>query len=76
MCIRDRIIVTQNSKSNASFFPELPRNIALQAAVHAEPIQWILDINDENNLKGIKQTLLPDGDSCTKGEIPVEWNKK
>ena len=72
----NQIIVTQNSKSNASFFPELPRNIALQAAVNAEPIQWILDINDENNLKGIKQTLLPDGDSCTKGEIPVEWNKK
>lgn len=72
----NQIIVTQNSKSNASFFPELPRNIALQAAVQAEPIQWILTINDENTLKGIKQTLLPDGDSYINGEIPVEWNKK
>lgn len=72
----NQIIVTQNSKSNASFFPELPRNIALQAAVQAEPIQWILTINDENTLKGIKQTLLPDGDSYNNGEIPVEWNKK
>ena len=74
--VPNQIIVTQNSKSNASFFPELPRNIALQAAVQAEPIQWILNINDENTLKGIKQTLLLDGDNCKKGEIPVEWNKQ
>ena len=74
--VPNQIIVTQNSKSNASFFPELPRNMALQAAVQAEPIQWILNINDENTLKGIKQTLLLDGDNCKKGEIPVEWNKQ
>ena len=72
----NQILVTQNSKSNASFFPELPRNIALQAAVHAQPIQWILNILDENTLQGVKQTLLPDGDNYINGEIPVEWNKK
>lgn len=72
----NQIVVTQNSKSNASFFPELPRNIALQVAVQAEPIQWILNINDENSLSGIKQTLIPDGDRWIKGEIPVEWSKK
>lgn len=71
----NQIIIKQNSKSNASFFPELPRNTALSAAPAAEPIQWILTVSDNNTLQGVKQTLIPEGDSFKKGEIPVEWTK-
>lgn len=72
---KNQIIFTQNSKSNASFFPELPRAVALKAAPFAEPIEWVLSISDNNTLKGTKNTLIPDGDSYKKGEIYVEWTK-
>lgn len=72
---KNQIIFTQNSKSNASFFPELPRAVALTAAPNAEPIQWILSIFDGATLRGTKITLIPDGDSFKKGEISVEWTK-
>lgn len=69
------ITITQIGKSNASFFPELQRNIALTAALSADPIKWTLILKDENTLCGIKNTLLPEGDSFKNGTINVEWKK-
>lgn len=51
------VICTQTGKSNASFFPDLPREIALVAALDAEPIKWTLNLTDENTLNGTKKTL-------------------
>lgn len=53
----DTIICTQTGKSNASFFPDLPREVALVAALDAEPIKWTLNLTDENTLNGTKETL-------------------
>ena len=69
------VTVTQNGKANASFYPELARNVALSAAISAEPIKWTLTSKDETTLSGIKSTLIPDGDSFTVGNINVEWKK-
>ena len=70
-----KIIVTQKGGSNASYYPELKRTAALSAAVSADPIKWTLNLVDNNTLKGIKDTLLPDGDSYIKGNMNVVWTR-
>lgn len=72
---QSEIVVTQNGRTNASFYPELPRNIALQAAISAEPVTWILTMINENTLKGKKNTLITDGESYKQGDYEVIWNK-
>lgn len=69
------VVVTQKGRSNASFYPELERTAALNAAVSAEPIKWTLTLIDSNTLKGTKDTLLPDGDSFKNGTVKVTWSK-
>lgn len=71
------IIIIQNGRANASFYPELPRNMALKAALDASPIRWILKLTDSNTLTGNKETLLPetDGDSYKIGLLKVKWEK-
>jgi len=70
------VIVSQTGKTNASFFPDLPRQQALEAALSAKPITWKLKMVADNKLQGIKNTLLENGDSIQAGDISVEWNKK
>lgn len=69
------ITITQVGKSNASFYPDLQRNVALSAAISADPIKWTLKLIDTETLVGVKNTLLPDGDSYINGSIDVEWKK-
>lgn len=69
------IEIKQSGKSNASFFPELPRNLALTAALSAEPIVWKLESTDSNTLVGKRYTLLPDNDSYRSGSVDVVWKK-
>lgn len=71
----NKIVITQKGKSNASFYPELPRNIALNAALSAEPIQWTLTFLDNNSLSGTKTTLLPKGDDYINGKVNIEWKR-
>lgn len=70
------ITVTQAGKSNASFFPELPRQLALQEAVDAKPIFWNLFLQNDNTLKGSKTTLLPSENGATLGTVSVQWTRK
>ncbi len=70
-----KVVITQKANSNASFYPELNRTAALTAAVTAKPIKWTLALTDNNTLKGIKDTLLPDGDSYKEGSINVTWTR-
>ncbi len=69
------VTVIQKGNSNASFYPDLKRTAALSAAVSAAPIKWTFTLTDTNTLKGIKNTLLPDGDDYKEGTIPVVWTK-
>jgi len=70
------IIITQSGKSNASFFPELSRELALKEAINAAPIQWVLQAQDDNTLSGTKTTLIQTGQSADTGTISVTWKRK
>ncbi len=72
------IKITQNGKSNASFFPELQREAALKLAPTAEPIEWEMMLQDDG-LVGIKKTLVEDKKSpsgYSRGQISVKWTKE
>ena len=70
-----KVVITQKGNSNASFYPDLKRAVALSAAVSANPIKWTLTLTDNNTLKGMKDTLLPDGDSFKEGSVSVIWTR-
>ncbi len=70
-----KVVITQKGGANASFFPELKRTVALDAAISASPIKWTLSLIDENTLAGEKSTLLPDGDSYKSGSVNVQWTR-
>ncbi|MBP3710697.1 MAG: hypothetical protein J6I73_09930 [Treponema sp.] len=69
------VTVTQAGKSNASFFPNLPRQIALEAATTAQPIIWNLSMQNSSTLSGTKTTLVQSDDGAARGSVPVTWNK-
>ena len=51
------VVCTQSGKPNASFFPELPREVALVAAMDAQPITWTMTLSNNSTLTGTKQSL-------------------
>lgn len=69
------IKIIQKGRSNASFYPELPRSTALNAAISAPPIEWTLSIVDANTLSGSKKTLVPDGEDFKIGNVKVSWKR-
>lgn len=72
---QNNVIITQKGKSNASFYPDLPRPIALSAALEAKPIEWQLSIIDNNTLSGIKHTIKENGESYIPYDLKVKWNR-
>lgn len=73
------IVIKQTAKPNASFFPELPRELALQNAMGSEPVEWNLKLLDSKTLSGSKTTLLADESSengVKSGTLTVKWTKK
>ena len=70
------IVVTQNGKANASFFTDLPREVALKEAVNAQPIKWIFEVSDDNTLNGIKNTLILNDGAAASGTVSVTWKRK
>lgn len=71
-----KIIITQSSRTNASFLIELPRQIALKEAVNAAPIKWIFSVSNENTLIGTKNTLIESNGSAIPGNLNVTWKRK
>ena len=70
-----KITVLQNQRSNASFFPQLSRELALEHAVNAQPIEWSLQAEDSNTLKGQKRTLVENTGNVGYEDIPVIWKR-
>lgn len=73
------ITVMQTSSTNASFFPEISRELALSAAPLAKPVEWELKAENLTTLSGSKKTLVEDPASSTgvsSGTIQVQWHKK
>jgi hypothetical protein len=71
-----KVVITQSGKANASFFPDLPRKTALDAATTALPIQWNLSVENSNTLTGTKSTLVPAGEAAEEGTVQVTWTRK
>jgi hypothetical protein len=69
----NKVEAIQTSKQHASFFPDLPREVALLVAANAEPIKWTLSLIDENTLTGEKVTLMPVDNNAQRTIIPVKW---
>lgn len=69
------IIITQNGRSNASFYPDLPRSVALNAALEADPIEWRLTFTDDNTLIGQKKTIIVKNDNYDYETVKVKWNR-
>ena len=75
----EQISITQDAKPNASFFPTLPRDIALANAATAEPILWLFSVSSDGSLSGTKRTLVQSAESETgaeTGTIDVQWIKR
>ncbi|MFC2387888.1 hypothetical protein [Treponema socranskii] len=70
------VTVTQAGKSNASFFPELPREAALLAATDAPPLTWKLTVQNSSTLSGIKTTLVETNGGIVSGDVRIEWKRK
>mgnify|MGYP006916050076 FL=1 len=73
------ITVVQSGRFNASYFPELSREVALQNAASADPITWTLSLTDSNTLAGTKRTLIQDSSSATgasQATVRVEWTRR
>ncbi|MDR1785127.1 MAG: hypothetical protein LBR23_01490 [Spirochaetaceae bacterium] len=73
-----QVIVLQTSKPNASFYPDMPRDVALLVAKEAPPIQWNFSLTDADTLTGAQKTVrLPqDSDSLEAAEVPAIWKRR
>lgn len=71
------VTAKQASGSNASFFPELPREVALKSAKNAAPIIWSFELTDWNTLSGTKQTLSMNqaGTEPEPQKLPAVWTR-
>ena len=73
---KQTIKIKQNGRSNASFYPDLPRKVALKVAVNANPIEWNFELLDDNTLKGKKSTLISANEDAIPGIIDVTWHRR
>ena len=74
------VTAVQQSKPDASFFPEIPRETALIKAPDAAPIRWELTIKNDSLMQGVKSGLVAEYDaagvlSVREGNTPVEWHR-
>lgn len=70
------VTIRQSGHSNASFFPELAREDAIEAAKSAPPIEWTLSLSNQNTLSGSKHTMVKtSSNTIAQGEISVTWNR-
>lgn len=74
------VTAVQQSKPDASFFPEIPRETALIKAPEAAPIRWELTIKNDSLMQGVKSSLVAEYDeagvlSVKEGSTPVEWHR-
>ena len=68
--------ISQVGKSNASFFPELPREQALACAARAAPITWNFALTSQDTLEGIKNTVIQTNDGTEQTAITSSWTRR
>ena len=72
---KNAVTITQTSKPNASFYPDLPREVALVAAQTAPPIEWIFTMTDANTLTGVQKTVRVAGAAASPVEVAAVWKR-
>lgn len=75
----NKVHIKQVGKSNASYYPELPRELALKIARDATPIEWSLTQEEDGSLSGTKETIKPSDSpegGIEKTQISVLWSRK
>lgn len=72
---QQKVLIKQNGHANASYYPNLPRTIAMKAALSAEPLEWTLYLTDDNTLSGTKKTLTEAGESFEYTTENVKWER-
>lgn len=72
------VTLRQLGHSNASFFPELERSAAVDAAKTAEPVEWNMELSSGGTLSGNKKTIVHDSmtGELRQGLVPVTWTRK
>jgi hypothetical protein len=73
-----RVIVVQTGKPNASFYPDLPRDVALAVAKDAPPIEWNFSLTDADTLTGAQKTVRvrQNAGRAEPAEIPAVWKRR
>lgn len=68
--------IMQLGKSNASYYPELPREKALEIAESAKPIVWNFSLTSPGVLEGIKSTISAEGNNSEESRYSIQWTKQ
>ncbi len=68
--------IVQRDKFNASFYPDIDRQVILNCAESAFPIEWNLTLSSGGSLVGKKKTLVQNGASVEPASLDVSWVKK
>lgn len=70
------IKISQTSGNNASYFPEIERQKALENAMQAEPVVWNFKMESPNILSGTIETLVQtENGRIERKELPSKWTK-
>lgn len=68
--------IIQATPFNASYYPDIPRQQALDFATTAKPIKWSFSLTGTGSLTGIKETLaINDSGKIEEGKKTVKWEK-
>lgn len=70
------IKISQTSGNNASYFPEIDRQKALENAMQAEPVVWNFKMESSDVLSGTIETLVQNENGrIERKELPSKWTK-
>lgn len=70
------IKILQTSGANASYFPEIDRQKALELAMDSEPISWTFKMTEPNVLSGTVETLVQnETGKIERKPVPSKWTK-
>lgn len=68
--------ILQTSGNNASYFPGIDRQKAMELAMSAEPISWTFKMKEKDILSGTTETLVQnESGEIERKQIPSEWTK-
>lgn len=71
----NNVTVLQSGPSNASFFPWLPRQTALELATEASPMSWKFSLTENGMLSGSKDTYALNGEAAVQATEKITWTR-